>query len=312
MIPVMIGITLITFFVIQLAPGKPTDTMTEMNAKVSSDTRHKLIALYGLDKPWHIQYFAWLKRVARLNFGESFRDGKPAITKIGERLPATLLLNVTSLILILIAAIPIGVLSALKKDSWFDKLSTLAVFIGFSVPAFWFALLLMTVFGIKLGILPISGLRSLNFDELTLGGKILDISRHLVLPVFVSSFGALAGLSRYVRSSMIDVLSQEYIRAAFARGISESKVIFGHALGNALLPVVTILGLSLPGLIGGGFIFETIFSYPGMGRLGFDAIMSRDYPVIMATGTIAAFLTLLGNMLADITYALVDPRIRNK
>jgi peptide/nickel transport system permease protein len=312
MLPLLIGITLVTFGVMHLTPGKATDVMTDMNAKVSAEAKTRLVKLYGLDKPWYIQYGSWLKRVSRFNFGDSFRDGRPAIKKIGERLPATLLLNILSLLLILIIAIPVGVYSAIKHNSIFDRAMTVFVFIGFSVPAFWLALLMMILFGLKLGWLPISGLHSLNFSDLTLPAKLLDTASHLVLPVIISAFTGLAGLSRYTRSSMLDIIHQDYIRMAYAKGLSPRRIIFRHALKNALLPIVTILGLSLPGLIGGGFIFETIFAYPGMGRLGYEAIMSRDIPVIMAVGTIAALLTLVGNLIADVTYALVDPRIRYK
>lgn len=310
--PVLIGITLITFGVMHLTPGKPTDMITDMNIKVTAESRARLVELYGLDKPFHIQYWNWLKRFARLDFGKSFRDGRPAIHKIGERLPATLLLNICAIFLILLVALPIGIYSAVKHNSWFDKAMTVGVFIGYSVPTFWFALLLMILFGLKLGLLPISGLHSLNYSDLSMIGKFWDVAKHLVLPVFVSAFTGLAGMTLYVKGSMLEVIRQDYIRTAYAKGLSERNVIFNHALRNALLPVVTILGLSIPALIGGGFIFETIFAYPGMGRLGYEAIMSRDYPVVMAVGTIAAMLTLLGNLIADITYAIVDPRIRYK
>jgi peptide/nickel transport system permease protein len=254
----------------------------------------------------------WLGRVVRLDFGNSFRDERPAIAKIAERLPATLLLNILSMGLILIIAIPLGVFAALHQKKVFDTLTTIGVYIGFSVPTFWLALMLMILCGLKLGWLPISGLHSINYDDLPLPGKILDTARHLVLPVFVSAFTGLAGMTRYTRSSMIDVLKQDYIRMAYAKGLSQNRILFRHALKNALLPIITIFGLSLPGLIGGGFIFETIFSYPGMGRLGYDAIMARDYPVVMAVGVIVAFLTLAGNLLADLSYALADPRIKYK
>lgn len=312
MIPVLIGITLMTFGVMQLAPGKPTDVMTDMNAKVSAESKARIVKLYGLDRPWYVQYGSWLKRFVKLDFGDSFRDGRPAIKKIAERLPATISLNILSLLLIFILALPIGIYSALKKDSWFDRGMTVFVFAGFSMPTFWLALLLMILFGLKLGILPISGLHSLNYAELSLLGKLLDTGKHLILPVFISAFTGLAGLSRYSRSSMLEVVRQDYIRMAYAKGLTKNRVIFRHALKNALLPVVTIIGLSLPALIGGGFIFETIFAYPGIGRLGYEAVMSRDYPVVMAVGTIAAILTLVGNLLADVMYALVDPRIRYK
>ena len=311
MVPILIGITLVTFLVMHLSPGKPTDVM-DMNAKVSSEAKTKLRELYGLDKPWYVQYFVWLQRMAKLDFGNSFKDGRKVIQKIGERLPATLMLNILSLLLIFFIALPVGIYSAVKQNSVFDKTMTVIVFVGFSVPAFWLALLLMLLFGVKLGWLPISGLRSINYDELTAWGKVYDLARHLPLPVFVSAFSGLAGLSRYARASMLETLRQDYVRTARAKGVPENRVIFHHALRNALIPIVTILGLSLPELIGGGFIFETIFAWPGMGRLGYEAIMARDYTVIMGVGTIAALLTLIGNFIADITYAYVDPRIRYK
>jgi len=311
-IPLLIGITLITFFIMQLTPGKPTEIMTEMQLKVSPEAKQRLIKLYGLDKPLHIQYLNWLKRMIKFDFGNSFKDDRPVIKKILERLPATLLLNFLSLLLIFCFALPIGIYSAIHKDKLFDKTMTVFVFLGYSIPKFWLALILMIVFGIFLGWLPISGLRSINYDELSFCGKIFDILKHLILPVLISGFGGLAGLSRYTRNSMLEVINSDYIKFARAKGLTETKIIYRHALKNALIPVVTILGLSLPELIGGSFIFETIFAYPGMGRLGYDAVMSRDYPMVMAVGSIAAFLTLLGNLLADIAYAYVDPRIRIK
>ena len=309
-IPVVIGITIITFLVMHLSPGKPTDVLTDMNQKITAEAKQRLVTIYGLDKPIYVQYGLWVGRLARLDFGKSFKDDRPVIKKIAERFPATLLLNFLSILVIFAVAIPIGVFSAVKKDTVFDKLTTVTVFLGFSIPTFWLALLLMIFFGLTLGWLPISGFRSINFDDLTFLQKTADIAKHLVLPVFISAFTGLAGLSRYTKSAMLEVLHQDYIRTARANGLSEINVIFNHALRNALIPVVTIVGLTIPDLIGGSFIFETIFAWPGMGRLGYESIMARDYPVIMAVGTIVAVLTLLGNLVADITYAYVDPRIR--
>lgn len=309
-IPVLIGITIITFLVMHLSPGKPTDVLTDMNQKITAEAKQRLVALYGLDKPLHVQYILWLNRIVKLDFGKSFKDDRPVIEKIAERLPATLLLNFLSIVLIFALAIPIGVFSAVKKDSLFDKITTVTVFIGFSVPTFWLAMLLMLLFGLHLGWLPISGFRSINFSELTLLEKFLDIAKHLVLPVFISAFTGLAAMSRYTKSAMLEVLHQDYIRTARAKGLPETTVIFKHALRNALIPIITIVGLTLPELIGGSFIFETIFAWPGMGRLGYEAIMARDFATIMGVGTIVAVLTLLGNLIADITYAYADPRIR--
>lgn len=312
MIPLLIGITLITFLVMQLTPGKPSDRLTDLNVKISAEAKEQLIKLYGLDKPWYVQYGQWLKRIVRLDFGKSFRDDRPVIRKIAERLPWTILLNILTMGFIFIVASLIGIFSAVRQNTLFDKGMTVFVFVGFSTPSFWFGLLLMILFGLKLGWFPISGVYSLNFDELSFFGKIIDVAHHLVLPVVTLSLLGLASLSRYMRSSMLEVIRQQYIAAARARGLSERTVIFKHALRNALLPIITILGLSVPDIIGGSVIIETIFAYPGIGRLGYDAIMARDYPVVMGILTIVAFLTLFGNLLADIMYAWVDPRIRYK
>lgn len=310
MIPLIFGITLITFTVIHLAPGSPVEVQTEMSLKVSAQAKENLRKLYGLDKPLHIQYLDWLKRFLKLDFGKSFVDGRKVIDKILERIPVTLTINILSLMLIFIVAIPIGILSATQQYSLFDKLSTIFVFIGFSTPTFWLALLLMILFGVNLGLLPISGIQSIDVSGMGHLERLLDWIKHLVLPVGVSAFGGIAGLSRYSRSSMLEVIRQDYIRTARAKGLPERKVILSHAFRNALMPIVTILGLSVPGLIGGGVIFETIFAIPGMGQLFYSSTMSRDYPTIMGILVIGAVLTLLGNLIADISYALIDPRVR--
>lgn len=310
MIPLIIGITLISFTVIHLAPGSPVEIETEMSLKASTQARENLRKLYGLDKPLHIQYFDWLKRFILLDFGKSFTDGKHVIDKIKERIPVTLTINLLSLTLILILAIPVGVLSATKQYSLFDKLTTVLVFIGFSTPTFWLALILMIIFGVTLGWLPISGIQSIDVAGMSPSERVIDWIKHLILPIGISAFGGIAGLSRYCRSSMLEVLKQDYIRTARAKGLRESEVIIRHALRNALLPIVTILGLAIPGLIGGSVIFETIFSIPGMGQLFYSSAMSRDYPTIMGILVIGAVLTLIGNLIADISYAILDPRIR--
>ncbi|MBU1007068.1 MAG: ABC transporter permease [Candidatus Omnitrophica bacterium] len=310
LVPLLLGISIITFAVIHLAPGKPTDLEAQFNPKVSLEARERLNHIYGLDKPLHIQYIDWLKRLSRFDFGISFTDSRPVIAKIAERIPITLGINLASIILILLIGIPIGVSSAVKEKSFYDRSMTVFVFAGFAIPTFWLSLILMDIVGVRWGLLPVSGIKSLDFDKFTSVEKIIDIVRHLALPVFVSAFGGLAGISRYMRSNMVHVLKQDYIRTARAKGLSERDIVYKHALKNALLPVVTILGLSIPGLIGGSVIFESIFSIPGMGRLFYESVMSRDYPVIMGVLVIGAGLTLLGNLLADISYAAVDPRIK--
>ena len=312
MIPLIFGITLVSFIVIHLAPGNPVEVQTEMSLKVSAQAKENLKKLYGLDKPLYIQYYNWLKRFVKLDFGKSFVDGRGVMDKIIERIPITLIINVFSLMLICIFAIPIGILSATKQYSLFDKISTVFVFVGFSTPTFWLALLLMILFGVYMGILPISGIQSIDVSDMGFWERVFDWIKHLILPVGVSAFGGIAGLSRYSRSSMLEVIRQDYIKTARAKGLPESKIILKHALRNALMPIVTILGLSVPGLIGGGVIFETIFAIPGMGQLFYLSTLSRDYPTIMGILVIGAMLTLFGNLIADISYALVDPRVRIK
>ncbi len=312
MIPLLFGITLITFIVIHLAPGSPVEVQTEMSLKVSAQAKENLKKLYGLDKPLYIQYLDWLHRFVSLDFGKSFVDGRKVLDKIVERIPITLTINILSLLIIFMIAIPIGILSATKQYSLFDKISTVFVFVGFSTPTFWLALLLMILFGVYWGLLPISGIQSIDVSEMTFFDRLIDWGKHLILPVGVSAFGGIAGISRYSRSSMLEVIRQDYIRTARAKGLKESQVILKHAFRNALMPIVTIFGLSIPGLIGGGVIFETIFAIPGMGQLFYSSTMSRDYPTVMGILVIGAILTLIGNLIADISYAIVDPRVRVK
>jgi peptide/nickel transport system permease protein len=318
-IPTLLGITLISFFIIHLAPGKPTDIFTELNPKITPEARERLEKYYGLDKPVIVQYGLWLKRVVSLDFGESFStDRRPVIDKIWDRkqplierrLFITFMINMISMTVIFMLAIPIGITSATHQNSLFDKITTMFVFVGFAMPSFWLALLLMMFFGIYLDLLPISGLKSMNYEALSFPMKIWDRISHLILPVFVSAFGGLAGLSRYMRSSMLEVIRQDYVTVARAKGLPEREVVYRHAFRNALLPIITLLGLSVPGLIGGSVIFENIFGIPGMGQLFYMSVMTRDYPLVMGILTIGAALTLLGNLMADIGYMLTDPRIR--
>lgn len=307
---VLWGITLVSFFVIHLAPGSPTDMQTSLNPLVSEAFREKLNTIYGLDKPIIVQYKDWLVRLLHFDFGNSLSgDGRPVIDKIMERMPLTVSMNVISLVLTLLIAVPIGIISAVHQGTWIDKSFTVLVFIGFAMPGFWLALLLMLYFGIELNMLPISGLTSLNFDLLSPFEQIVDVAKHLVLPIFVGTVGGIAGTSRFLRASMLEVLRQDYILTARAKGISRRAVIWKHALRNALLPVITLLGLSIPSLIGGSVIIESIFALPGLGQLFYGAVMARDYPLIMGNLVLGAILTLLGNLVADFCYRFADPRI---
>jgi peptide/nickel transport system permease protein len=311
MIPMIFGITLISFVIIHLTPGEPDVMGGDMNPKVTKEVRDRIRTLYGLDQPLYVQYYMWVKRFIKLDFGISFaQDRRPVIDKIKERIPVTISINFFSMALIFFIGIPIGIYCARYKDSLLDKGLTAFVFAGYAAPTFWIALLLMIFFGVYLDWLPISGLKSFNYEEFSPIGKAVDLVKHLVLPICISAFGGLAGISRYMKNSLLEVLRQEYIITAYAKGLPENMVLRKHALRNALLPVITILGLSVPGLIGGSVIFESIFSIPGMGQLFYMSVMSRDYPTIMGILVIGAFLTLLGNLIADIMYAVADPRIR--
>jgi peptide/nickel transport system permease protein len=310
-IPLLAGILCLSFLMLKLAPGEPTVVQQDLQTQASGAQRETLRQLYGLDKPVHVQLGRWLWRVARLDFGRSYSpDGRPALDKIAERIPITLGLNLLETVIIFSLAVPLGILSATRQYSLFDKLTTVLVFVGFATPDFWLALLLMILFGVQLGWLPMSGLRSLNFEYLPLWAQVWDFLSHLILPLTVASIGGLAGLSRYMRGSMLEVVRQDYIRTARAKGLSEGAVIYRHAVRNAVLPVVTLFGLMIPGLLGGSVIIETVFAIPGMGQLFYQSAFSRDEPVLLALIVIGGSLSLLGNIVADVSYALVDPRIR--
>lgn len=311
MLFVLWGITVISFAVIHLAPGSPTDMETTLNPLAGESARKQLESLYGLDKPLYEQYCQWFIRLMHLDFGNSMSaDPRPVMDKIAERLPLTVAMNGISLLLSLCIAVPLGILSACKQNSLFDRMVTVLVFLGFAMPSFWLALLLMIFFGIELQWLPISGLTSMEFANMGPWEQFCDLFKHLALPILVYTIGGLAGMSRYMRACMLEVLRQDFILTARAKGLANNTVIFRHALRNALLPVITLLGLSIPGLIGGSVIIESIFALPGLGQLFYGAVMARDYTLIMGNLVFGAVLTLAGNLLADICYGLADPRIR--
>jgi peptide/nickel transport system permease protein len=323
MIPLLVGISLISFFIMHLAPGDITNNEAAFNPKASEESRQKLRELYNLDKPVIVQYGLWLKRMGTLDFGNSFashqkpvfwqttdKDGNVTKGMIQEALPITLMINILGLIITLSLAIPLGIIAARKYTLWQDKSITLFNFIGFSIPGFWLSLLLMYWLGVMNNWLPISGLHSINYESLDTWSKIKDSISHLILPVIIPSVTGLAGITLFVKNGMLDVFHQDYITTARAKGLSEHKVVYTHALRNALLPLITIIGLSIPGLIGGSVIAETIFAIPGMGKLFFDSVLMRDFPVIMGILTIGSALTLIGNLLADLAYAWADPRVR--
>ena len=316
MIPTLFGITLVTFLVIQLAPGSPVESRMSIDQGIKSDQVTKQIIeqtkkLYGLDKPVHQRYFIWLRQIATLDFGNSYKDHRPVIDKIAERLPITLVLNVLSIFLVYLIAIPIGAWSAVRQRSFAERSTTFVLFLLYSIPSFWMAVVLIYFFGGggAFDIFPIYGVHSRGYEELPFFQRTLDFLWHLILPVFCLTYASLASLSRYQKGSLLEVLREDYITTARAKGLAPNRVLFKHALRNSLIPIVTIIASILPAMIGGSVIIETIFSIPGIGRLGFESVLSRDYPVIMAVATISAFLTLIGILISDITYAIVDPRI---
>lgn len=323
LVPMLVGISLVSFLVMHLAPGDITTTEAGFNPKASEESRQKLREMYHLDQPLLVQYGLWLKRMGTLDFGTSFASHQRPVLfsrtdasgnvqpgMIEEALPITLLINVLSLGLIIIIALPLGVISALHRNKPPDRIITTLIFVGFAVPGFWLALMLMYFLGVVHPWLPISGLHSLGHEQMHWLASTLDALKHLVLPVFISALGGVAGISLFVRNGLLDVLHQDYITTARAKGLPENTVVYRHALRNALLPLITLLGLSIPGLIGGSVIAESLFAIPGMGKLFYDAVLMRDFPVVMGILTIGAALTLLGNLLADLAYAWADPRVR--
>jgi peptide/nickel transport system permease protein len=269
-------------------------------------------ALYGLDKPLPIQYVLWLKRLVTLDFGKSYKDRRPVLEKIGEALPITLQINILSILIIYVLSVPLGVFSAVKQATWADSFITFLLFLLYSLPSFWVAMLLIYFLGggQYWDWFPIYGISSLGADQMTWGPWLWDRLWHLTLPTFCLTYAGFAYISRYARAGMIDVIRQDYIRTAKAYGFSNKVVIFKYAFRNSLIPIITLLGTLLPTLLGGSVIIEQIFSIPGMGRLGFEAILSRDYPLVMGILAISAMLTLVGLILSDILYAVTDPRIR--
>jgi peptide/nickel transport system permease protein len=302
-IPLLLGITILSFLIMQIAPGGPTALMLDPNLKPSDLERMK--AAMGLNDPVHIQYVKWLGRMVQGDFGTSFINrGTPVSEMILNRLPNTLLLMVASAFVAAIIAIPMGVLSATRQYSKLDYSVTVTSFLGLATPNFWLGLMLIMFFSVKFGWFPTGGVATLHAPF-----SILDRLHHLILPAFVLASADMASMTRFTRSSMLEVIKQEYMRTARAKGFREGKVIFKHGLRNGLIPVITLFGLMLPSFIGGSVIVEQVFAWPGIGKLFIDATFQRDYPVIMAITVISSVLVVVGNLIADILYAVLDPRI---
>jgi peptide/nickel transport system permease protein len=307
LVPLLFGISLISFAMMFLAPGGPTSVFLSSSHPMSpieiANIQHNL----GLDRPWYVQYFYWIGNIlGHANFGYSFTDGRPVLTKILEKMPVTALVIGVSFTCTILIAIPVAVYSAVHKNSTFDYVATAIAFIAYGTPSFWLGIELIQLFSVKLHLLPAAGLTNIDSTGLDLGDRI----RHLILPVATLTFVSLAGWIRYQRAAMLEVLGEDFIRTAAAKGLSQRVVIFKHAFRNALLPLITLLGLYLPALLTGAYFVEIVFTIPGMGYLGLNAIFERDYPTVMGTTVLSAMLVVLGNLLADIGYAAADPRIR--
>ena len=304
-IPVLFGVTIINFIIMRMAPGDPVDMLVNPKLPVAAIEAKKIEL--GLNEPVYVQYFSWLKNlVLHGDLGYSMVTYQPVTQMIADKLGPTLLLMGTALIIGLILAIPLGILSATKQYSWIDYLFVTSSFLGISIPHFFFGLLLIYVFAIQLGVLPSGGMMAIGSS-----GSFGEVIKHMIMPVTVLTLTVAGRNIRYVRASMLEILEQDYLRTARAKGLKETLVINRHAMRNALIPIVTVIGLEIPLLFGGAVVIEQVFSWPGLGQMTMDAIMARDYSTIMGLNLVAAVVVIVANILTDIAYAIVDPRIKN-
>ncbi len=302
--------SILSFIIIQIAPGDYLDTLKQ-NPKIAKETIEQLTIRFGLDQPWYIQYWRWLVQVVtRLNFGESFVYNRSVSSLLAERIPATLLLAISSIIITWLIAIPLGILSAVKQSSWTDRILRVISYLGQGFPSFITALVLLIIAQYLSPLLPVGNMTSLNYAELSPIGKILDIGWHMILPTIALSVTSFAGLMRLMRGQMLDVMRQDYIQTARAKGLPEDKVIYIHALRNAINPLITLLGFEFASLLGGAFIAEFFFNWPGLGRLILQAVTAQDLYLVMGSLTMGATMLIVGNLLADLLLKVVDPRIK--
>lgn len=309
MIPVIIGISFLLFIIFAMAPGDAVDGIADPN--MTEEKRIELRKQYGLVGNPVERYINWAKKAAQFDFGNSIRRRMPVSKVIGTYVWNSFYVSLASFILSTLIAIPIGVVSATKQYSGFDKFFTVFALLGISIPTFFFGMVLIKIFSLNLGWFPVSGMTSAGKGYVGFRAFI-DVVHHMVLPTLVLALASLAGLMRYTRTSMLEVIRQDYIRTARSKGLKEKVVVYRHALRNALIPIITILGMSLPGLFGGAILTEQVFGWPGIGKIAMESISTRDYTFLMGFEVLLALLTLLGNLIADVSYALVDPRIRLK
>lgn len=306
-IPLLILVSLISFFIIRLSPVDPLAEL-RLNPSISQETLNKEMKRLKLDKPIYIQYASWAKSFVQGDLGYT-SAGEKVSTKLKERIPNTLLLTSIVIFMTWIVGIPLGVLAAIKKETAFDRILTVVSSIGMAIPSFFFAIL-MLIFAVKTGWFPVGGLTSYDFNEMSFCGKIMDLSKHLALPVIVLFTISLSGLQRQMRANMLEVLDSDYVKFARAKGLSEGKVIFKHALRNAINPMITLLGFEFAGLLSGAALTEYVFQFPGLGRLILEAVMKSDINLVMASLMMGTIMLILGNLIADILLMIADPRIR--
>ena len=306
-IPLLIIVSLISFFIIRLSPVDPIAEL-RLNPSISQETLDKEIKRLNLDKPIFVQYISWAKSFVKGDLGYTTAGEKVSV-KLKERIPNTLLLTFVVILMTWSVGVPLGILSAVKKDTFWDRLFTILASIGMAIPSFFFAIL-MLIFAVKTGWFPVGGLTSYNFNEMSFLGKLFDILRHLALPALVLFTISLSGLQRQMRANMLEVLDSDYVKFARAKGLSEYKVIYKHALRNAINPMITLLGFEFAGLLSGAALTEYVFQYPGLGRLILEAVMKSDINLVMASLMMGTIMLILGNLLADILLMLTDPRLR--
>lgn len=307
-VPILLGASTIIFFLMHAAPGDPT-TIYLSNPNIDPAVVEQMRRNLGLDQPVHIQYFKWITSFLTGEFGYSFSQHRPIAEILKDTIPNTLLLSSVALVIIFAIGVVVGTVQAVRQYSWVDNLATVTSFFIYSMPSFWLGLMLILLFALKLQWLPASQMTSVNYSFLSPSDQIVDRLKHLLLPAAALGFGGAAAVARYMRSGMLDQIRQDYVRTARAKGLSERSVVFKHALRNALIPVVTLLGLYIPFLMGGSVLIETIFAWPGMGRTIVTAIFQRDYPVVLATAFVISIMVILGNLVADVLYSVVDPRV---
>ncbi len=300
----MLGISMVVFAVIQAAPGGPEGSLLQTGRVIVPEVIESYRQRLGVDQPIYVQYFRWLSAALTGDLGVSFSTTRPVAEMIGERLPATLELMATSFVLAAILAVAIGILSAVKQHSLIDHVATGASFVGIAMPVFWFALILQLLFSVRLGWLPVAGTETVGATSLG------DHLQHLILPAAVLSFRNIAGWSRYLRASLISALRSDYVRTARSKGLPERAVVGVHAVRNALIPLVSIMALNLADLFSGAVITETIFAWPGIGRLFVQAMFARDYPLLMGILLMGSLMVVVFNLVADVVYGVLDPRIR--